>query len=76
MAAVPLRERASPIKIRIVVVFPAPLGPRNPKIAPRGTVNVRITRAMRLGQVLHLDRQPVSPKVPGIGPSCAVSLLV
>ena len=56
MAAVPLRERARPIKIRIVVVLPAPLGPRNPQIAPRGTVNVEITRAVQLGEVLHLDR--------------------
>src|SRR5687768_16974742 len=36
---------ARPISIRIVVVLPAPFGPRNPKKHPRGTVNVRPSTA-------------------------------
>src|SRR2546422_3363262 len=28
-----------PVRIRIVVVFPAPLGPRKPRISPLGTSN-------------------------------------
>ena len=34
-----------PITIRMAVVFPAPLGPRNPKTRPGSTVNDRPSRA-------------------------------
>ena len=36
---------ASPISILMVVVLPAPLGPRNPKKQPRGTVRFRPSTA-------------------------------
>ncbi len=37
MRTVPRSGRASPTSMRIVVVFPAPLGPRNPKTSPART---------------------------------------
>src|SRR5258708_3242354 len=56
-AASPLVGVSRPQRIRIVVDFPAPLGPRNPKISPRFTVSVtwstatkspkRLTRSLR-----------------------------
>src|SRR5260370_16094260 len=56
-AASPLVGVSRPQRIRIVVDFLAPLGPRNPKISPRFTVSVtwstatkspkRLTRSLR-----------------------------
>ncbi|MNY36502.1 hypothetical protein D3C86_1709950 [compost metagenome] len=33
----------NPTIMRMVVVFPAPLGPRNPNISPFGTSNVKLS---------------------------------
>ena len=41
--------RASVERIRNSVVFPAPLGPSNPKICPRPTSNVTSSRARTVG---------------------------
>jgi hypothetical protein len=38
--AVPPSGIVSVVRIRRVVVFPAPLGPRSPMIAPRGTAKL------------------------------------
>jgi len=34
MVAVPEVGREIPVKMRMVVVLPAPLGPKNPKVSP------------------------------------------
>ena len=39
--AVPLVGGINPVRIFIVVDLPAPLGPKNPKISPFSTENVR-----------------------------------
>src|SRR5262249_41259531 len=44
--------RSRPQRIRIVVDFPAPLGPRNPKISPRSTVNETWLTATKLPNCL------------------------
>jgi len=36
-----------PVMMRIVVVFPAPLGPRNPRICPLPAVNETPSMALR-----------------------------
>src|SRR5215467_7995123 len=51
-----------PITIRRAVVFPAPLGPRNPKICPGSTVNDRPSRATVYP---CRRRSPASSKRPG-----------
>jgi hypothetical protein len=38
---------------RMVVVFPAPFGPRNPKTSPRGTCSVVLDAAVRSVGLLH-----------------------
>lgn len=43
--AVPLVGRVIPVRMRMVVVFPAPFGPRYPKISPSGTVKETLSRA-------------------------------
>ena len=40
IVACPAVGRSSPRSVRIVVVLPAPLGPRNPKTSPSSTANV------------------------------------
>ena len=44
----PLSGFIMPMNKRIVVVFPAPLGPRNPYIEPAGTLNETSLRAKDL----------------------------
>ena len=52
--------RTSPRSMRIVVDFPAPLGPRNPVTAPGRTVEAEVVDrgdvAVALGQAVELDR--------------------
>ena len=50
MRALPAVGNTSPISIFSVVVFPAPLGPRKPKISPSSTVRCRGCNA-RLGRL-------------------------
>ncbi len=45
MRAVPLVGASRQVNMRMVVVLPAPFGPRNPKIRPRGTVSERLSTA-------------------------------
>src|ERR1051326_2627353 len=45
MRACPPLGRTRPRRILIVVVLPAPFGPRNPKISPGSTVRFRLSRA-------------------------------
>ena len=45
MVAEPLVARSSPMITRMVVDFPAPLGPRNPVTWPDGTVKLRSSTA-------------------------------
>src|SRR3989304_3601224 len=44
----PLVGRSRPVSILMVVVLPAPLGPRNPKISPRCTPNVTPSTAVKV----------------------------
>ena len=44
--AVPSLGRSRPQSIRMVVVLPAPLGPRNPKISPVRTPRLRLETAV------------------------------
>jgi hypothetical protein len=46
--ALPLSMGSSVVNIRSVVVFPAPFGPRNPKISPRPT-SMLIPRTASIG---------------------------
>src|SRR3954463_13371614 len=45
--AFPLLGARSPANMRMVVVFPAPLGPRNPKTSPSSTLKERLSTARR-----------------------------
>ncbi len=60
--ALPAVGRASPVRIRMVVVLPAPFGPSRPKTEPRGTIEVepveREDRAEPLRERARLDRRP------------------
>src|SRR5262245_20461466 len=47
IVAEPLVGRTNPTRILIVVVFPAPLGPMNPRIWPRSTISDRPSRATK-----------------------------
>ncbi len=53
---VPASGCVSPSSIRISVVFPAPLWPRNPNAQPRGTVRSRSITAGRLPKLLPSPR--------------------
>ncbi len=44
---VPVDAGMKPVMIRIVVVFPAPLGPRKPRICPDAAVNETSWTAVR-----------------------------
>src|SRR3970282_773166 len=44
----PVVGRSRPVSILIVVVLPAALGPRNPKISPRCTANVTLSTAVKV----------------------------
>src|SRR5574341_402457 len=55
---VPRCGRTNPSRHRIVVVFPAPFGPRKPKISPDGTENV--TSSIPRRRPYHLPRRDVS----------------
>ena len=48
----PLSGVARPSSMRMVVVLPEPLGPRNPKIDPRGTARSRLLTARRFPKLL------------------------
>src|SRR5215470_17033634 len=43
----PAVGRTSPVSILIVVVFPAPFGPRKPNTSPRRTLNVTASTAVK-----------------------------
>lgn len=49
----PLVGLARPRSKRIEVLFPAPLGPRNPKISPRRTCRFRLRTATLLPKVFR-----------------------
>ena len=59
--AVPADGRLSVASMRMVVLFPAPLGPRKPKMLPSGTSMSRCCRA--LSAPYRLDRlwQTIAP---------------
>ncbi len=50
--AVPADGGRKPVRTRIVVVFPAPLGPRNPTISPSFTEKVTSATAVWVGYFL------------------------
>ena len=56
IATLPESGRINPVSIRIVVVLPAPFGPRNPKTSPartsKDTSETGLAVAEALGQVL------------------------
>src|SRR5262245_25696686 len=62
-------------RIRMVVDFPAPLGPRNPTISPRPTLNVRPRTAVwplyrltrLLTSMIGLSPMGVAPTLDGTG---------
>ena len=53
----------------MVVVLPAPFGPRNPRISPRSTLKLTsltaVNGAVLLGEVLHLDHSGMPPYLSG-----------
>ena len=50
-----------PVRIRMVVVFPAPFGPRNPRISPAFRAKADIVHgghaAVTFGYVLYFDHK-------------------
>jgi len=52
MVTVPDVGRVSPTMTRIVVDFPAPLGPRNPVTRPRSAVKLTLSTAVKLPYLL------------------------
>src|SRR5574341_1079840 len=63
--AVPEVGRSSPHSTRMVVVLPEPLGPRKPKISPRGTD--RLTRSTAVKE----PKRTLSSRASTAIPSCA-----
>ena len=65
MRALPLVGWSRSSRVRIVVVLPAPLGPRKPKTSPGSTSIVTSSMpacaAVELGQPLGLDRRRTHP---------------
>ncbi len=59
----PAVGKISPKRILMVVVFPAPLGPRNPKISPSSTWRVRSLRATVTRALETLTNSLVRPSV-------------
>src|SRR3990170_315792 len=59
----PRSGRTNPSRQRIVVVLPAPLGPRNPKISPAGTASV--TSSIPRRRPYHFVRWDVSMTASG-----------
>src|SRR5690349_12905381 len=47
---------SNPHSMRMVVVLPLPLGPRNPKICPRSTLKAKSSTTMRLPKLLRNPR--------------------
>jgi hypothetical protein len=71
MVAVPASGRISPSSIRSVVVFPAPLGPRNPVIRPRATVNDTSCTAGRWPNFLRSPATWMAGAEVPVGPAAA-----
>src|SRR5438132_112902 len=57
--ALPLLGRSRPTSILMVVVLPAPLGPRKPNSSPAPTSRSRSSTGLRL-QVFDLDAHPLT----------------
>src|SRR4051812_42815526 len=76
MVAVPASGRTRPTSIRNVVVFPAPLGPRNPVIVPGSTVKVRPSTAVTAPKVLVRPDATIRPSSSGIPrPPCLLRVV-
>ena len=69
-AMVPLVGRSSVVSIWIVVVLPAPFGPRNAKISPAGTSNEMPSTALTSPKVLtrrcDVDHEQSSDRYNGV----------
>jgi hypothetical protein len=67
------------LRVRTVVVFPAPLGPRNPKTSPLRTLNVTSLNAVRSPKRLvrpttWIAVSPVNPELPVAGGTTEANL--
>ena len=64
-----------PSSMRIIVVLPAPLGPRKPKALPRGTLQIDAVDRGTLAEALGQRRSSGSPDQPSLDERCDPSWL-